>query len=154
EQQVPKDMVVPALKLCGPLPVGAGCCLRREVMQNYFRQIEMSAWRQKLGRTGASLISGEDTDMVLTAGDMGMGCGFFKALRMKHLIPPSRLTEDYLARLVEGVQFSIYILRMTRDPLDAPPELNLKWWVKYNCDQAVKFGRRRRFYVASKRAQR
>jgi glycosyltransferase involved in cell wall biosynthesis len=154
EQQVPQDMVLPALKFSGPLPVGAGCCIRREVMRHYFRQIEMSAWRQKLGRTGASLISGEDTDMVLTAGDMGMGCGFFKALRMKHLIPPSRLTEDYLARLVEGIQFSIYILRMTRDPLDGPPEVNLKWRVKYHCAQAFKFGRRRRFFAASKQAQR
>lgn len=154
EQQVTQDLILPAAKLSSPLPVGAGCCIRREVMENYMGQIEKSDWRQKLGRTGKNLISGEDTDIVLTAGDMGMGCGFFKALRMKHLIPSSRLTEDYLVRLVEGIRFSAYILHMTRDPHDAPPPVNFKWWVKHSFDYASRFGRRRRFYVANKEAQR
>lgn len=154
EQKVPQDVLFSDTKISGPLPVGAGSCFRREVLKHYFEQIDKSAWRQKLGRTGATLMSGEDTDMVLTAGDMGLGCGFFKDLRLKHLIPPSRLTEDYLTRLVEGIAFSTYVLRMMRDPLDAPPRTNLLWWVKFLGDASAKFGRRRRFYLANKRAQR
>jgi glycosyltransferase involved in cell wall biosynthesis len=154
EQKVPQDLLFSDTKISGPLPVGAGSCIRREVMKHYFEQIEKSAWRQKLGRTGATLMSGEDTDMVLTAGDMGLGCGFFKELQLKHLIPPSRLSEGYLTRLVEGIAFSTYVLRMMRDPLDAPPRTNLIWWAKFLGDCSAKFGRRRRFYLANKRAQR
>ncbi len=154
EQKVFEDQVLADTKISGRPPVGAGSCIRREVMKNYFDQLEKSAWRQKLGRTGTTLMSGEDTDMVLTAGDMGLGCGFFKALRLKHLIPPSRLTADYLARLSEGIRFSTYVLRMMRDPHDAPPPVNLLWWVKFLADCSAKYGRRRRFYVANKRAER
>ncbi len=139
EQKVFEDQVLADTKISGRPPVGAGSCIRREVVKNYFDQLEKSVWRQKLGRTGATLMSGEDTDMVLTAGDMGLGCGFFKALRLNHLIPPSRLTADYLARLSEGIRFSTYVLRMMRDPHDAPPPVNLGLVGEISVDCSAKY---------------
>lgn len=39
-----------------------------------------------------------------------MGVGLISAQKLTHLIPPVRLTEDYLARLAEGISFSSVLL--------------------------------------------
>ena len=99
-------------------------------------------------------MSAGDSDLAFTACDLGLCRGVFKALRLQHLIPPERVTEAYLLRLTEGIQLSSYILEMSRDSKKIPPDTNCWWWLKFLCDCATKFGRKRRFYLANKRAQR
>jgi hypothetical protein len=129
-------------------PHGAGMCLRRKVGLMYHDQLQKVPIRQWLDRTGQALISGGDTDIALTAGDMGMEVGLFARLELKHLIPPDRLTEDYLLRLRRGVMTSYWLLRFLRgEGLRRPPK-GVKWWTKFIYDAARKRGRQRRFYMA------
>lgn len=95
-------------------PCGAGLCIKKEVATRYIDELQNQPLRQKLGRTCSLLTSGEDTDIVLTALEMGFGMGVFKSLRMKHIIPPQRLTEEYLIKLMEGLKFSHIVLSKLR----------------------------------------
>jgi len=67
-----------------------------------------------MDRAGQSLVSGGDNDLAACAIDVGLACGVISSLRVKHLIPPERLTEDYLLRLIEGVSYSSLILQSFR----------------------------------------
>ena len=91
-------------------PIGAGLCIRRTVLVRYGSDLQLSKQRVGLGRTGNTLLSGEDTDMAFTACDMGLGIGRFMALKFVHLIPNRRLMLDYLLALREGMLFSHVIL--------------------------------------------
>ncbi len=154
QQKVEADSMVCNLEFSQPLPVGAGCCVRRQVAERYAAQVATSSWRKSLGPTGGTLMRCEDTDLVVTACEMGLSRGLFKSLRLDHLIPPERLQEDYLLRLVAGIQFSSLILQVCRGMRKAPPPVSWWWWIKYYADCATKFGRKRRFYKAYKGAQR
>jgi len=130
------------------IPHGAGMCVRREVGLAYHNQLQRSPIRQRLDRKGQALISGGDTDIALTAGDMGMDVGLFARLELKHLIPPERLTEEYLLRLRRGVMTSYWLLQFLRgEGLHRLPR-GVKWWTKFMYDSARKRGRQRRFYMA------
>jgi hypothetical protein len=96
----------------------------------------------------------EDTDLVLTAFSLGLGSGLFRTLRLDHVIPPERLTEESLLRLVKRIRFSGHVLELLHAPHKPPPANNWCWWLKYACDSATKFGQRGRFYRANKQAQR
>jgi hypothetical protein len=50
---------------------------------------------------------------------MGLGMGRFPSLRLAHLIPPHRLTDDYLFRLIEGISYSETILVALRQGIPA-----------------------------------
>ena len=151
---VRRDEVSQELRLEEPLPVGAGLCVRREVASAYASVAGSSRLRLGLGRCGVELGSSEDTDMVMFACAHGWQRGVFKLLRLQHLIPPERVTEDYLVRLVEGIQFSSFVVKLLHQINPVPPPINAWWRLKYMCDLAVKFGRKRRFYRAAKNAQR
>jgi Glycosyl transferase family 2 len=87
-------------------PCGAGLCLRRAVAEKYAYQVKQSANRNALGRKGNQLTSCEDSDLAFTSCDMGLGTGQFTALKLTHLIPTSRIQEEYLLRLMEGISYS------------------------------------------------
>lgn len=92
------------------VPFGAGLCIRKAVAERYAAALEASSDRKSLGRRGASLMSGEDLDMVLMCPALGLGFGLFPELTLQHLIPPARHQEDYLARLVYAKAFSQQVL--------------------------------------------
>lgn len=92
------------------VPFGAGLCIRRSVALRYAEALRGTADRRQLGRRGASLMSGEDMDMVLVCRELGLGFGLFPELSLKHLIPPARHREEYLARLVYAKAFSLQVL--------------------------------------------
>ncbi len=96
------------------LPCGAGMCLRPAVAAEYASRVLSDPRRQALDRRGANLSSSGDTDMALTSFDLQMGIGQSTRLKLRHLIPAKRLTEDYLVKLHEGMAFSDEILQSLR----------------------------------------
>ena len=103
---VPQDL--------GASPWGAGMCVRRQVADAYVAQLKNSSMRRGLDRTGTRLLAGGDTDLCLTACDLGLGNGIFSALKLAHLMPAYRLEESYLMELVESMTFSAHLLNYTR----------------------------------------
>ena len=101
-------------RLAATMPAGAGLCARRAVAQRYLELHDAGERRFQLDRTGGSLISGGDNDLAACACDLGLGMGLMPDLRLQHLIPPQRLTADYLERLVEGIEFSSVVLDANR----------------------------------------
>ena len=101
------------------VPPTAGCFVRAAVRAEYLRIVEKDPSHLVLGARGSDRIGGEDMDLMLTALDLGLGLGRFPTLRLEHIIPPERLTVDYLARLVSGVccgQSLIEFIRYKRPP--------------------------------------
>ena len=99
------------------MPVGAGMCLRKEVGQQYVHLLKTDNRRLLLGRkgkTGKILASNEDTDMALSAIDIGLGIGKFARLKLTHIIPASRLTEEYLLKILKGIVYSMKIMHYLR----------------------------------------
>jgi len=110
--------------------------------------------RLSLDRRGLDLASSGDTELALFACSVGWQRGVLPQLRLRHLIPPERTTDDYLARLIEGIQFSSFVVKLLYRINPVPPRINAWWHLRYVCDLATKFGRKRRFYIAAKNAQR
>jgi glycosyltransferase involved in cell wall biosynthesis len=103
------------------MPFGAGFCVRKVVADAYAQALLSRPASRNLGRKGSSLVSGEDIDMALTAYDAGFGTGLFRRLRTTHIIPKTRMTVDYLCRLLEGIEYSTHLLRRQRNSSYTPP---------------------------------
>ena len=93
-----------------PLPFGAGMCVRRSTMTAYMENAARSPARARLGRGPGSLMSADDNDIALSALEFGQSIGRFTSLHLTHLIPPSRLTKDYLLRLITAMAASRELL--------------------------------------------
>jgi hypothetical protein len=90
-------------------------CVRRPVADEFMRVANADPRRRLLGRRGTEgLGSGEDTDLALTACDLGLGTGQFTRLKMTHLIPSVRLQEAYIIKLCEAIGVSGIIVEALR----------------------------------------
>jgi len=85
-------------------PMGAGMCIRMDAL----RTIEKSGWISLLGRTKSSLASGEDTELCSKVFKQGYGYICSYSIQMEHLIPKSRLSEEYTDKLLRGLITSRY----------------------------------------------
>lgn len=74
-------------------------CIRREAFGVYAAQVAGDVNRLRLDRTGASLASGGDNDIVMTLLDSGWEVGYDPGLVLTHIIPKGRVAADYLGRL-------------------------------------------------------
>jgi glycosyltransferase involved in cell wall biosynthesis len=83
-------------------PPGTGQSVRRVVMERYAARVADGACTAT-DRRGKSLSSGGDGQIVHTAVSMGYAAGICPELRVRHLIPESRCTVEYLSRLSYGV---------------------------------------------------
>ena len=83
-------------------PIGGGMVVRREVAGEWASRCEQTPWRMEMGRKGNALSGGEDFDLLHTACEIGLGKGIFASLRLTHVFPAHRLTEDFLVRITEG----------------------------------------------------
>ncbi len=130
-------------------PCGAGMCIRRVVAKRYATCVETDSLRVNLDRKGNNLSSSGDGDMAMVSYDMDFGTGKFVALKLTHLIPASRLTEDYFLRLLEAMEFSHWVLKGSRGILPQRPScareiLDFMRLIRMDV-------RRRRFALARKR---
>lgn len=80
-------------------PIGTGMVIRRQAFLDYAEEAERDPVRKALGRTGKSLNSGEDNDMVLTLIKNGWEVAYSPDLYIDHLIPSKRLEPAYLAEM-------------------------------------------------------
>lgn len=110
-REVTKELWTNAREASFNPPCGAGLVIRSAVAKEYERQLELVEWRRGLDRTGTNLISGGDTDLVLTACDIGYGWGVFPELTLEHLIPAGRLEWTYMMKLLTGITTSVTLLR-------------------------------------------
>lgn len=96
------------------VPPGAGLCFREAVARKYASMVRSDPRRLGLDRCGARLTNCGDTDLALTAVDMGLGTGRFTCLSLTHLIPARRLTLEYLADFIEQTTYSFQLLHALR----------------------------------------
>jgi glycosyltransferase involved in cell wall biosynthesis len=87
-------------------PFGAGMCVRRDVADHYRAAFEGGAGLRSFGAKGKGVSSvpfggGEDELMAWSGRELGYGWGNFPELKLLHLIPASRVSEEYLFRVVE-----------------------------------------------------
>lgn len=82
-------------------PPGAGLTGRTELV----RQLLLEIGCQLVGHSGGKLTNGEDTEMGLIAQRLGWETWYTPKLRVDHVLPPVRLTETYLQKLIaDGAQ--------------------------------------------------
>jgi glycosyltransferase involved in cell wall biosynthesis len=132
-------------------PIGAGLVVRRQVAQLYSVNVGLDERRQGLDRKGGDLISGGDTDLALTAVDIGLGTGLFKALKLTHLISADRLTEKHLLNLQEKLSYSATLLNSIRGIGLSRPHRSLLTRVHEWGHQLRLDSRTRRFELAKRR---
>lgn len=77
----------------GRIPGGGNMAFRREVFDR------IGLFDTELGRTGVKLIGGEESDLFERATRCGMACYYQPRAIMYHIIPESKLTDDYFDRL-------------------------------------------------------
>lgn len=99
-------------------PIGAGMAIRRDVAAHW---LAASAGSTLSDRCGGELTSGGDNDIVFTLLKHGWEVGYFPELTLTHLIPASRLSADYLARLNHGIQKSWVQVLAKHDACPWPP---------------------------------
>jgi glycosyltransferase involved in cell wall biosynthesis len=90
-------------------PIGAGLCVRKKIAMEYTQFYDQSSIHIT-GRQGDSLFSGEDIEISYICCSHGLGIGTFPELKLTHLIPQRRLSEEYFVRFVEGTCFSGFLL--------------------------------------------
>jgi glycosyltransferase involved in cell wall biosynthesis len=131
-------------------PWGAGLCLRRRVAEAYARHSVQSVIEIS-GRSGAALLSGEDKEIAYIACGMGQGMAIFPALKLLHLIPERRVSEEYLLRLYEGTMASNYLLRYKWEGLYPQTPNSLSGFFDLVANILVRRGLQRRMYFAQRR---
>lgn len=86
-------------------PIGAGMALRRAAWKAW-TDARVASPTALSDRRGSALSSAGDNDLVFCMLRAGWEVAYFPALALTHLIPASRLTAGYLARLNRGIQTS------------------------------------------------
>jgi len=117
------------------IPFGAGMCIRSSLARIYAEGVKNDPLRQSLGRTGAAMTASEDVDLAYTVIGEGFGTARFKDLKITHLIPKERFTENYVVRLFSGFEVSGFAMAKIRG--EKRPALygdlrsELRFWKKY-----------------------
>jgi glycosyltransferase involved in cell wall biosynthesis len=112
------------------MPWGAGMCLRKNIADAYCRVSERSGI-QIASRRDHTLLGGEDVEMCIVGCKLGFCFGVFPQLKLTHIIPKHRVTEEYLLRLREAHVITDVMLaykwqgRLPRRPLSLRTVLGL-----------------------------
>ena len=131
-------------------PWGAGSVVTKRVAEAYTKKMLNDLRWSGLGRTADKLLSCEDIEIAMTACDLGLGKGVFRDLRFKHLIPKSKMTEEFLCKNAYGNGYSFTThnwLRFGR----LPPKTTLLGWINRSYRLFRMSPRRRRQEMAKDR---
>ena len=119
---------------CISHPFGAGMCVRRQVMEKFTFESQSNANLTGIGRSGNSLSSHEDYLVNRISCRLGLGCGTFQRLNLKHIIPAFRVSKNYIERLLIAMAYSTVMLnyyegKLMNDPI---PNVLIRWvkWMK------------------------
>jgi len=121
-------------------PNGAGIVLKREAYQFYIDAVGGDPIRQRLGRRGRDLGSGEDNDIVWTLMSKGYRSAYIPKLVVWHLIPPRRVSPGYLASLGYAASRTWYFLLYIHSIANLPPPVP-RWTIPVR--KSIAFWRRR-----------
>jgi glycosyltransferase involved in cell wall biosynthesis len=106
------------------MPVGAGLVVRREAIVD-------SGWLEHgvlRARGPRSLGAGEDTEISLRIRRAGWEVWYSPELRLRHVIPPQRMTLAYLRRLHRGFgRADVFLRALDRAPRPHPRLEGLAW---------------------------
>jgi glycosyltransferase involved in cell wall biosynthesis len=90
-------------------PVGAGLCFRRNVGEAYL-EFAKSSTIEIASLRGTSLEGHEDYEICYLACRDGKGMGIFPELKISHLIPKERVTDEYMRRMIRSRTYSHLLL--------------------------------------------
>lgn len=93
----------------GRFPIGAGMAVRKVILNEYFCN-HLTAANYIEGRKGNELSSGEDIDLDFFALSIQFKIGICPLLKMKHIIPASRVSMNYIKRLTVSSLNSSYLI--------------------------------------------
>lgn len=133
------------------VPPTAGMFLRKEVARHFLHLVDSHPERMALGGTRANPLCGEDMDIGLSAFDIGLEVARFPELKLTHLIPPNRLTEEYIARLLTSIRAGTLVLEAIRG-FGLPKTGTLKLWMDWLRAHRLP-GRHRKFMLAEIRGE-
>jgi glycosyltransferase involved in cell wall biosynthesis len=113
-------------------PAGTGQSVRRDVMERYAARVAEGSCTAT-DRSGNSLASAGDGQIVHTAVLMGLAAGVCPSMRVRHLIPAERCTSAYLSRLCYGVSSSLLPATAESFPeIIRRPEYRPPSWARYH----------------------
>lgn len=125
----------------GPwVPSGSGMIIRKAVAAEYCRQVAADPSKLTIGRVGGRLLGSDDVDLAYTSFDLDMAIGRSIHPRLTHLIPASRLTEQYLVRLLYASNYSTASMDVRRG-----------WKKKVPLPPLTFIGKMKHFWVANRK---
>jgi glycosyltransferase involved in cell wall biosynthesis len=95
-------------------PWGAASVVRKEVALAYASKLERDERLSLVGRKPGELLACEDDDIAMTACEIGLGKGVFPSLRLTHLIPANKMTEEFQSQNAHGKGYSSTVLNYLR----------------------------------------
>jgi glycosyltransferase involved in cell wall biosynthesis len=113
----------------GTLLCGAGLSLRTDAIR---KLLDDGFVFMMSGRKGASLMTGEDTELCFALRAAGWRFYYDEELVLRHFIPKARLQWDYAQRLLRGgggssALFSLYLFALKAPPFDSYPAWKKTW---------------------------
>ena len=102
-------------------PWGLGSVLKRGVALAYAKKTTKDPRFSVVGRKPGKLFACEDDDIAMTACDLGLGKGVFPELKVTHLIPKTRMTDEFQIKNAQGKGYSATILGFLRQGRLPPP---------------------------------
>ncbi len=81
-------------------PIGANMGVSRKVIEN------IGVFNESLGRTGNSMLGGEEKDFFYRIKEAGIPIYYFPKMLVHHVIPAKRLTVEFIKKQAEGIGLS------------------------------------------------
>lgn len=98
----------------GSSPWGVASVVRKEVGLAYVNKLQADNRFSLIGRKPGKLLACEDDDIAMTACEISLGKGVFPSLRVTHLIPAKRMTEEFQIKNAHGKGYSATVLNYLR----------------------------------------
>lgn len=95
--------------------VGANFWVRRKLLD------KVGNFREDLGRSGKSLVGGEESDLIMRAHAAGMSGIYCPDVQLKHWVPASRVNREYLTKVAAGNAYGRIRMR---------PRMGLYEWLR------------------------